>query len=112
MEVPSVGINQDPEIFPNPDVFDALRFYKLRKDDNPAQLNQLQAAYVGPTHLSFSFGKHACPGRVFAVNEIKTVMANLLRTYDIKLPDGVNERYPSLVFGDQASTPMIVCLRD
>ncbi|KAE9569729.1 hypothetical protein CGMCC3_g14075 [Colletotrichum fructicola] len=101
VEVPSVGINQDPEIFPNPDVFDALRFYKLRRDDNPAQLNQLQAAYVGPTHLSFSFGKHACPGRVFAVNEIKTVMANLLRTYDIKLPDGVNERYPSLVFGDQ-----------
>ncbi|GKT54730.1 ent-kaurene oxidase [Colletotrichum tofieldiae] len=110
VEVPSVGINQDPDIFPNPDVFDALRFYNLRRDDNPAQVNQLQAAYVGVTHLSFSFGKHACPGRVFAVNEIKTVLANLLRNYNIRLPDGVKKRYPSLVFGDQASAPIRVCL--
>ncbi|KAK1948850.1 cytochrome P450 [Colletotrichum sublineola] len=101
VEVPSVGVYQDPDIYPNPDVFDALRFYNLRKENDPDQLKQLQAAYVGITNLGFSFGKHACPGRVFAVNEIKMVLANLLRNYDIKLPDGVNERYPSLVFADQ-----------
>lgn len=32
IEVPSTGINEDPEIFPIPDVFDALRFDKLRED--------------------------------------------------------------------------------
>ncbi|TDZ25022.1 Cytochrome P450 monooxygenase ATR2 [Colletotrichum orbiculare MAFF 240422] len=106
VEVPSVGINRDPDVFPDPDVFDALRFYELRMgccDDDAARAGQLQAAHVGVTHLSFSFGKHACPGRVFAVNEIKMLLSGLLRDYDIKLPDGVRERYPSLVFGDQAS---------
>ncbi|KAK2052080.1 cytochrome P450 [Colletotrichum caudatum] len=101
VEVPSVGVYQVPDIYPNPNVFDALRFYKLRNEDDPAQINQLQAAYVGVTNLGFSFGKHACPGRVLAVNEIMMVLATLLRNYDIKLPDGVSDRYANLVMADQ-----------
>lgn len=106
VEVPSIGINQDPEIYPNPEVFDALRFYNLRNEDDQASLTQLQAAYVGVTNLGFSFGKHACPGRGFAVNEIKIVLANFLQNYDMKLPDGVTKRYVNLVFADQVSASM------
>ncbi|TDZ60834.1 Cytochrome P450 monooxygenase ATR2 [Colletotrichum trifolii] len=114
VEVPSVGINRDPDVFPDPDVFDALRFYKLRKgcddaDDESAaaRASQLQAAHVGVTHLSFSFGKHACPGRVFAVNEIKMLLSGFLRDYDMKLPDGVRERYPGLNVPDPTKTIMM-----
>ncbi|OBR13040.1 Ent-kaurene oxidase [Colletotrichum higginsianum IMI 349063] len=98
IEVPSIGINEDPEIFPIPDVFDALRFDKLREDKDQLVevVSQAQSESVGTTHLTFSYGKHACPGRDFTVNEIKMIVANLFCHYDIKSPDGVNGRYQNL----------------
>ena len=35
--------------------------------------------------LEFGYGKHACPGRFFAVNEIKLILANLLLRFDFKM---------------------------
>ncbi|KAK1573014.1 cytochrome P450 [Colletotrichum navitas] len=107
VEVPISGVNLDPEFFPDPEVFDALRFYKLREAKEHAAsgtqaaevVMQAQFVSVGATHLTFGYGKHACPGRFFAVNEIKMIMANLLRNYDIRLPDNVSERYKNLIFG-------------
>jgi len=45
--------------------------------------------------LPFSHGRHACPGRFFAAAEIKIMLAYMLRTYDMKLVDGV--RPPDVV---------------
>ncbi|GKT86392.1 LOW QUALITY PROTEIN: cytochrome P450 [Colletotrichum tofieldiae] len=111
IEVSASGVNSDPEIFPDPDAFDALRFYKLREAKEYAAsgtkaaevVMQAQFVSVGTTHLTFGYGKHACPGRFFAVNEIKMIMANVLCHYDVKLPDGVTERYKNLAFGASAS---------
>ncbi|KAF8585253.1 cytochrome P450 [Ramaria rubella] len=36
--------------------------------------------------LPFGHGRHACPGRPFAANELKAMMAHLVLTYDIKAP--------------------------
>lgn len=33
-------------------------------------------------------GVHACPGRFFAIHEIKTLIATFLRLYDIDVPGG------------------------
>ncbi|KAJ7760790.1 cytochrome P450 [Mycena olivaceomarginata] len=41
-----------------------------------------------PDYLSFGLGRHACPGRFFAVNEQKMLLAHILVTYDFKLKDG------------------------
>ncbi len=49
--------------------------------------------------MQFGFGRHACPGRFFAANEIKMIIANFVMDYDIKLPDGVKERYPNFALG-------------
>ena len=38
--------------------------------------------------MAFGYGKYACPGRFYASNEMKLVLANLLLLYDFKLPDG------------------------
>jgi len=118
--VSAQGVNQDPEIFPDPEVFDALRFYKLREGKVHAEsgtkaaesVTQAQLVSVGTTHLTFGYGKHACPGRFFAVNEIKIIMANILCHYEIRMPDGVTERYKDWVFGpmmgpDPSKTIMI-----
>ncbi|KAI3551844.1 cytochrome P450 [Colletotrichum filicis] len=107
IEVPAGGMNNDPEIFPDPEVFDPLRFYKLREAKELATsgtkaaevVMQAQFVSVGTTHLTFGYGKHACPGRFFAVNEIKMIMANIICNYEIKLPEGVTERYENLAFG-------------
>ncbi|GKT46576.1 cytochrome P450 monooxygenase ATR2 [Colletotrichum spaethianum] len=107
IDIPSGGVNNDPDIFPAPEVFDALRFYKLREAKEHAAsgtkavevVMQAQFVSVGTTHLTFGYGKHACPGRFFAVNEIKMIMANIVCDYDVKLPDGVTERYENRIFG-------------
>ncbi|KAF8964278.1 cytochrome P450 [Flammula alnicola] len=38
-------------------------------------------------YVTFGTGRHACPGRFFAVNELKAMLAHVLLTYDVKLPD-------------------------
>ncbi|KAJ7213645.1 hypothetical protein B0H12DRAFT_1033006, partial [Mycena haematopus] len=50
------------------------------------------------TFLSFGLGKHACPGRFFAVTELKLMLACIYQNYDIKLEHG-GVRPPSDWFG-------------
>ncbi|PBK67926.1 cytochrome P450, partial [Armillaria solidipes] len=38
-------------------------------------------------YLTFSSGKHVCPGRFFAMLEIKMMLAVLIMKYDICLPE-------------------------
>jgi cytochrome P450 len=38
--------------------------------------------------LNFGHGHQACPGRFFAVYEIKAILIEILRNYDIRLKDG------------------------
>ncbi|KAH7012740.1 cytochrome P450 [Microdochium trichocladiopsis] len=110
IEVPAVSVNSDPEIFPNPDKFDPLRFYKLRetaKDSGSvegAALNQFVS--VSQNSLTFGFGRHTCPGRFFAANEIKMILVNAVLRYDFKMPDGCTERFPNIEFAHMSIPDM------
>ncbi|WYZ35209.1 hypothetical protein EsH8_I_001485 [Colletotrichum jinshuiense] len=107
IELPVIGINSDDEIFPDADKFDALRFYKLRQEKTKQETGAKQAEVVanaqfvsvGQSSLTFGYGRHACPGRFFAVNEIKMIMATTLANYDIKNVGDSKERYKNLEFG-------------
>ena len=77
--------NNGPEII-NPDKFDGFRYEKLRA--MPGNETRFQMAGTGRYSTSFGFGEHACPGRFFAVNEMKIVFAYLLANYDLKVKDG------------------------
>ncbi|KAG2219510.1 hypothetical protein INT45_002827, partial [Circinella minor] len=44
---------------------------------------------VGDNYLVFGEGKHACPGRWFAMQEIKTIVSLLIRNYDLCAVDEV-----------------------
>ena len=51
---------------------------------------------VGRSSLSFGLGKHACPGRWFAVNTIKTALSILIRKYDIS---NLDQTLPKIILG-------------
>ncbi|CAG8960392.1 hypothetical protein HYFRA_00008109 [Hymenoscyphus fraxineus] len=76
------GRFRDPEIYENPDKFDAYRFFKLR-EENPNGAYQ----YVSTSGDMFGFGhgNHACPGRFLASSELKIALAHMILKYDWKL---------------------------
>ena len=44
--------------------------------------------------LEFGHGSHACPGRFFATNVIKSILIPLLLDYDLRIPDGESNAVP------------------
>lgn len=90
--VPSWCVTRDDRLWENSATFDGFRFVKLREE--PGAEHKYQFATSGPDSLSFGYGPQACPGRFFASNEIKVLLAHLLLNYDLKLegdkrPDNV-----------------------
>ncbi|PGH16798.1 hypothetical protein AJ80_05113 [Polytolypa hystricis UAMH7299] len=82
--VDSYHIHNSPELWENPEVFDPLRFYKLRQQ--PGHKSRHQFSSLGSDAPGWGDGPQACPGRQFAGNTIKIVLAHLLLNYDIQLP--------------------------
>ncbi|KAN0126092.1 Cytochrome P450 [Lactarius tabidus] len=87
VSAPSGAIHKDGELYPNPEEFDGFRFVKLRELNVDAMARH-QAFSTSPDHLTFGYGRHTCPGRAFAVNEIKVLLAHMVVTYDIKFEEG------------------------
>ncbi|KAI8953283.1 putative cytochrome P450 [Xylaria longipes] len=93
--VPTQAISMDPSIYPEPERFDGLRFYKLKKalergsSDGKADVGAIgKLAFTSSNHesMNFGYGRHACPGRWFAGNEIKMIMVYLLEHYEFHFP--------------------------
>ncbi|KAI0556086.1 cytochrome P450 [Xylaria curta] len=101
IEVPAIAVSSDPEVFDSPDTYDPLRFHNMRQQtketsNESGALNQFVS--VSANSLNFGYGRHACPGRFFAANEIKMILANALMKYELKLPSGETDRYPNMEF--------------
>jgi len=117
IEASSYGVTRDAAVFPDPEKFDGLRFYRLRDRSEtapngagekakaaavPAAAHN-QFVSVSPSSLTFGYGRHACPGRFFAANEIKMVMARMILKYDIRNVDGSTDRYPNFEISNTVS---------
>ncbi|RSM18116.1 hypothetical protein CDV31_003038 [Fusarium ambrosium] len=76
----------DPNVYEAPDTWDGHRFLRQRKV--PGKESSSQLVSTSENHLGFGHGKHACPGRFFAANEIKIALAHLLLEYEWRLPEG------------------------
>ncbi|KAF6749691.1 cytochrome P450 [Ephemerocybe angulata] len=88
----SAGIHYDPNIYEDPDTFNGFRFSDMReKGSNEYDPLRHQMVSLDSTYLLFGHGRHACPGRFFAVNEVKAMLAHIVINYDIKLPGGSRE---------------------
>ena len=75
----------DPEIYPDPHVF---KFDRFLATDGPKHFfkNGQRVAFC---LLPFGGGQSMCPGRFFARNEFKIVVATLLSAFDVELQSAV-----------------------
>lgn len=87
--VPSGPVHVDPDVYENAHTFKGFRFSDMR--DSGDQNLKHQMVNLSPNHLFFGYGRAACPGRFFAVNEVKAMLAYILMTYDFRLADGAQE---------------------
>ncbi|KAI9309161.1 cytochrome P450 [Cunninghamella echinulata] len=78
-------------------VFDDLKEYKPLRFLN-AERNSTK---IGDDFLFFGLGRHSCPGRWFAVQEIKTIISYIIRKYQV-VPQG-DITFPTQ---DRVSMPM------
>lgn len=83
----------DSTVYKEPHKWNGYRFYNMRQLPNKESSAQLVT--TSPEHMGFGYGKHACPGRFFAANEIKIALVYLLLRYDWSLPEDV---HPSIKY--------------
>lgn len=111
-------IGQDADVLQGePNAFDGLRFYKrgiaARGSANGGNSTETaeqaagkhQFVSISQANMSFGWGRHACPGRFFAGNEIKLILAKVLEKYDMRLEG--EERYKNWRFEASVSFPWL-----
>lgn len=98
--LPSHGVHRDPIYYQSPLEFQPFRFSAPREgflkqqpsgnsDDSTRQqtaldLKTTSLVTTSDGFLAFGHGRHACPGRFFAAQEMKLMLAYVLQKYDIE----------------------------
>ncbi|KAH6904042.1 cytochrome P450 [Coprinopsis sp. MPI-PUGE-AT-0042] len=93
--VPSSPVHLDPDVYADAHTFKGFRFSDIREGGNQGESLKHQMVHLEPNFLFFGYGRAACPGRFFAVNEVKAMLAYLLINYDFRLADGAEVTPPS-----------------
>lgn len=87
-------VHRDVEAFgPTADQFEPFRFEKGEGNSTS------YAVTTSNKSLQFGHGVHACPGRFFAVNDMKIILCELIMDYDFKFAGGSLERPKDSRFG-------------
>ncbi|KAI1334214.1 ent-kaurene oxidase [Xylariaceae sp. FL0016] len=102
--IPVQPIHYDNELYPRATTFDPFRFARPTSFSNildsidatspspgtgekardSGEDKVKSSATVDDAFLGFGFGKHACPGRFFALNEVKIFVAQMVLNYNIE----------------------------
>ncbi|KXN83234.1 Ent-kaurene oxidase [Leucoagaricus sp. SymC.cos] len=94
--IAAAAMNRNEASFPEADKFRGFRFAEMRKGDGELDSIRHQMVSLETDQIVFGHGRHACPGRFLAVNEIKAMFAHILMNYDVQLESGSKERPPNL----------------
>lgn len=117
--VPTNGIHNDPAIYESAAEFRPFRFAEMRETAAQPKEETEVASKKDTTHLvknanlsfvslssqyhPFGYGKHACPGRFFAANELKLLLAYMFQNYAF---ENQPERPPYKWIGQTLLPPM------
>ncbi|KAI3318950.1 cytochrome P450 [Xylariaceae sp. AK1471] len=77
----------DPEIAPDPEVFDPMRSYRKRHSSAEEKEKHL-AGLPSIENFAFGYGSQACPGRLYAVGVLKMVLSRILVDYEFRFVEG------------------------
>jgi cytochrome P450 len=115
----------DPEIFPEPFVFNPHRWLPsasnattaaTRKSDveqSDSKKERQRLSEMHERHLGFGFGPRSCPGMRLAVVEGKCAVANILRNFRVRLGCSSDEVKWVRQFTVQPSKlPLLLARRD
>jgi cytochrome P450 len=101
--------SKDPTFIPNADDFDGFHYYKMRQSQEESHEHQFVT--TDKNHLHFGHGKYACPGRFFASNELKVVLASLILRYNMSYPRDktrpANLNTDEFLYSDPAATALL-----
>ncbi|XP_006458669.1 hypothetical protein AGABI2DRAFT_115703 [Agaricus bisporus var. bisporus H97] len=89
---------QSKNAFEDAHEFKGFRFAEMRDRDEGLDSMKHQMVSLDAEHIIFGYGRHACPGRFFAVHEIKIMLAQIILEYDVQMENGSMDRPPSLSF--------------
>ena len=78
-------MQRDPDLCERGDQYLPLRWYKPVEEQTNLAEKQKTAVQINDGFLSFGLGKHACPGRFFAVQALKVMLGYLLIHCDFEL---------------------------
>ena len=110
--VPSVGIQYDSSVYADAETFDPFRFSRQRQSEHNGgrYIKKANLAFVSTnaSFHSFGHGRHACPGRFFASNELKMLLAYISLHYDFET---LSERPPNTWIGNTVLPPMKSTIR-
>ncbi|EJF57560.1 cytochrome P450 [Dichomitus squalens LYAD-421 SS1] len=93
---PQLPTHLNEEYFPDAQTFDPFRFSRMREKEGEGMKHQF--VQTSTEFVAFGHGKRACPGRFFAANEMKAIMAYIIFHYDLKIP-GDGSRPKNLYHG-------------
>ncbi|KAI4597404.1 hypothetical protein KJ359_004510 [Pestalotiopsis sp. 9143b] len=89
----------DPNVTASPKAFDPMRSYNKRYAGSGENLNKFQCGQTDPDNMSFGYGNQVCPGRYFAVCEIKLVFMRLIQNFDFASAN--NGVRPRTIYADE-----------
>ena len=94
----SWGNHNDETLYPDASKYKPFRFVELREnipdtasanqaDKEKAHLDKAHLSFIAtsPSYLGFGHGRHACPGRFFAAQELKLLIAYVLTRYEVQM---------------------------
>lgn len=115
--LPTGAIHHDAAFYPEPDAYRPFRFSDERakllaessSSDGQKALEASRFAMTATSHafLPFSHGRHACPGRFYAAQLLKLLLAELVLRYDLR---ELEERPKNRVISDLTVPPWEVSI--
>ncbi|KAK3360469.1 cytochrome P450 [Lasiosphaeria hispida] len=108
--VPSYSVLQDDDIYPGASEFQPFRFSDERSDESVEYVKRAAKSFATTSkeYLAFGHGRNACPGRFFAANELKLMLAHIVVNYDFEMQDS---RPANQWFGLNRVPPMKATIR-